>query len=112
MTKTELAELVGADLDREVARCLGYTDDEIIDYGEYVRLKTEPSGSIGFSPSTDWAHGGPIIQKENIQFEYSTGYPHWIATIYRDGYVRWMSGSTHLIAAMRCFVTHKQGEST
>ena len=111
MTTTELALLTGADLDRAVAKCLGYTDDEIIDYGDYIRLSTNPTGSIAFCPSTDWAHGGPIIQRENIWFEYSTSYPHWIAKINCDKYIRWMAGSTHLIAAMRCYVAHKQGES-
>ena len=126
MTTTELALLTGADLDRAVAKCLGYTDDEIINYGEYIRLSTNPMGSIVFCPSTDWAHGGPIIEREKIGIWWATHFVddegneygnHWYAEIgctdanADSPYCGVATGPTPLIAAMRCFVAHKQGES-
>lgn len=75
----------------------------------------------GWKPSTDWAQGGPIIERERISVRYSGG--QWIAEWWADNsgmtknpgqrftHNRYMSGPTPLIAAMRCFVASKCGES-
>ena len=58
-----------------------------------------------YSPSTNWAQGGPIIEREEIAIllEYPKS---WWAT---DGDTR-SSGDTPLIAAMRCYVASKLGD--
>jgi len=63
-----------------------------------------------YSPSTDWAQGGPIIERENINLIWSEGYPVK-ATIYRGGHV-WIDsfGETPLIAAARCYVSFMLGD--
>jgi len=56
--------------------------------------------------STDWAHGGPIIEQERMELEH-------------DGFVWWariradedFSGHTPLVAAMRCFVASRMGDA-
>ena len=67
--------------------------------------------------STDWAHGGPIIERERIEF--------WTADSYQDEYGKFTSiksakhpasmqhykGPTPLIAAMRCYVASKLGDT-
>ncbi len=97
--KVKTAELDGIALDWAVARIEG---DEL-----------PKSGGKGSDYSTDWAHGGPIIERENI----SVGYQGhlgvsldslWYATNRADacGF-----GQTPLSAAMRCYVAGKLGES-
>ena len=82
------SELTGAALDWAVAKCEGVdlthglTDDE-----RY---------------STNWAQGGPIIEREGMG-------------VFKLGYVRgwasgFQSGPTPLIAAMRCHVASKLGD--
>jgi hypothetical protein len=61
-----------------------------------------------YSPSTDWAHGGPIIEREGIRLHRSvTG--QWWAGPESDPF-RPVAGATPLIAAMRCFVTSRLGD--
>ena len=55
--------------------------------------------------STDWLLGGPIIEREKIELEY--GGPEWWACIKAD---EDFSGTTPLIAAMRCYVASKLGD--
>jgi hypothetical protein len=60
--------------------------------------------------STNWAHGGPIIERAQIALQFIEG--NWLA--FQDAhqpYIRNTSGgSTPLIAAMRCFVASKLGD--
>ena len=55
------------------------------------------------SPSTNWAQGGPIIEREGIEFRASGTQASIV-----DG--RTYYGPTHLIAAMRCYVASKLGD--
>lgn len=50
---SELEE--GAQLDWAVAKCMGHTEI-ITDFGSYIRIKTEPMGTLTFCPSSDWSH--------------------------------------------------------
>ena len=58
------------------------------------------------SPSTLWAQGGPIIEREKTAIK-ENGYGHWFAKV---GAGKWMRGPTPLIAAMRCCVASKLGK--
>ena len=62
--------------------------------------------------STDWAQGGPIIERETIglvcQQPESTSRCAYRQT--PDGEVFYYYGPTPLIAAMRCFVTSVLGD--
>ncbi len=57
--------------------------------------------------STDWAQGGPIIEREGIQLAL-VGDFCWEASRNADGV--FCLGRTQLIAAMRCFVASKLGD--
>ena len=63
--------------------------------------------------STDWAQGGPIIEREGIS-TVSQGDGHeWIASLWDYETEDWRlhtTGPTPLIAAMRCFVASKLGD--
>lgn len=60
-----------------------------------------------YCPSTDWSHGGPIIDRERINVLFLDDADVWTA-----GYGVEMAGlgPTPLIAAMRAFVASKFGE--
>ena len=85
-------ELTGAALDWAVALCeVGPIDIKDIDDPHFY--------------STDWAEGGPIIEREKITTEW-TG-EDWMGYIRHD---EEFFGPTPLIAAMRCYVASKLGE--
>ena len=58
-----------------------------------------------YTPSTNWAQGGPIIEREGIAL-YLYGGSEWNAHV--GG--RESVGPTPLIAAMRCYVASKLGD--
>ena len=63
-----------------------------------------------FTPSTDWAQAGPIIERELLTLDYNPLTPHgrpWIATT-RGGAEEY--GATPLIAAMRAYVSSTFGD--
>ena len=57
-----------------------------------------------FCPSEAWEQGGPIIEREGIEFRASGTQASIV-----DG--RTYYGPTHLIAAMRCYVASKMGNN-
>lgn len=102
------SELNGAALDWAVAKCegllaFGYRTD-----GERLSVEDSDGNVEGFMPSTDWAQGGPIIEREGIAlYLENVSFPNiWGAT---DGYDK-AEGTTPLIAAMRCYVASKLGD--
>lgn len=112
-------ELTGPALDWAVAKCEGLEVTVFDDvYSVDVIL---PSGDH-FFPSTNWAQGGPIIEREEITLRH---YPHFKSAIEHLP-ARWCAeldhviggltycaeayGPTPLIAAMRCYVASKLGD--
>jgi hypothetical protein len=110
--KVKTEELSGIQLDWAVALATGlriefnhqYTDDTLFD-------GCWQCGPNHWQPlnkySTDWAKGGPIIEKEEL---------HWgflkdtVIAGKRRVYVKPMKGPTPLIAAMRAYVFSKLGD--
>jgi hypothetical protein len=105
------SELTGAALDWAVAKCEGYTDycgatDKMLpprkEYG-WVQL-------FDLNYSTNWAQGGPIIEREKIRLDTTWNWEdgYWSARM--DTVGGWWLGDTPLIAAMRCYVVSKLGD--
>ena len=102
------SELQGAALDWAVAKC------------EYPGAEHLITRQNPFQYSTDWAQGGPIIEREKISlFRYGESHSSvWTALAYFDECYFDISsndgtgveGETPLIAAMRCFVSSKLGD--
>jgi Protein of unknown function (DUF2591) len=101
----KVSELSGVALDWAVAKCegllaFGYrkTDRFIIELsdGEFEE----------FCPSTDWAEGGPIIEREELSRLKCYGTNQWECN---NGPI-FCEGPTPLIAAMRCYVASRLGE--
>ena len=65
-----------------------------------------------FEPSTNWSHGGPIIERENIDVTRKEQWEAWLDNHDPEGVVdaSFGSGPTPLIAAMRCFVASRLGD--
>lgn len=112
--------LEGAALDWAVAKCEGYsftTDgvSQLIEKGDSLiilgRCTTGQGRKCGYSPSTDWSQGGPIIERKEIQLS-STPYSEglwWYANCMGSDII--FSGPTPLVAAMRCYVESVFGET-
>jgi hypothetical protein len=101
------SELKGAALDWAVAKCEGYDWMN----GNAVHPRNGlPCGVIPFS--TNWAQGGPIIEREGISLIRQTP-DRWVSE-YSNGCDRFdharSHGPTPLIAAMRCYVASKLGD--
>ena len=91
-----VAELSGAALDWAVAKC------------EYFPVR---SGFDDNCPeySTDWAQGGPIIEREGIDLKRITD-SLWEAEINANDYHNRKNGPAPLVAAMRCYVASRLGD--
>lgn len=120
--KIKTSEATGGVLDWLVAK---------IEFGEVVRATTDKRICVGFdgrflyTPSTNWAQGGPIVERKNIAMlpKFDIGCTEFGSDHYtQDGWVAysapaayWVTprlqlGVTPLIAAMRCYVASKLGE--
>lgn len=108
MLKTiKTSELIGAALDWAVAKCEGHTGLWIED-DLHGNLIIRP-----YTPSTDWAQAGPLIERGGITVSKEDGC--WSAyfrdnLFENDGSEHWQTGPTPLIAAMRCYVASKLGD--
>ena len=108
------SELTGAALDWAVAKCEGrgfvFGETDYTDGRTYQRGTAQATGP---HYSTDWAQGGPIIERERISVGDQThihGQPEhsaWYATNRKGAYGL---APTPLIAAMRCYVASKLGD--
>jgi hypothetical protein len=106
------SELTGAALDWAVAKCGGFDP-------ETLNTKTGVVYSLRYGvyrPSTNWAQGGPIIEREKMDIAcWDAHSMPWKASIDGDTdagvalYVEY--GPTPLIAAMRCYVASKLGDT-
>ena len=103
----KVSELQGAALDWAVAKCIYEPDDVVICDG---RVFAYDDATKGFNPSTNWAQGGPIIEREGISVATDDVEP-WCGFIEDDETnTLFFSGPTPLIAAMRCYVASKMGD--
>lgn len=116
------SELTGAALDWAVAKCEGVTVLPKMRGGCYVTL--DRGKTVLLCYSTDWAQGGPIIEREKLGVwwahhvvdaegnEYGN---HWYSETgltdeNADERHVCMEGETPLVAAMRCYVASKLGD--
>ena len=107
MKTIKTADAIDPALDWLVATCEGRTVELA---AGYVYMFNDPHP---YTPSTDWAEGGPIIERERIRLDCAWS-DEWTAqnpyNAKIDGYTGWTKGTTALIAAMRCFVASKMGD--
>ena len=106
--KIKTSQLTGAQLDWAVAKCAGLrlvtdTQNKPVLSSEAGLLMLADLDWAPYSPSTLWAQGGPIIEREKL----------WVGTLQNGatwgakGACHYSYGPTPLIAAMRCFLASK-----
>lgn len=102
------SELTGAALDWAVAKCEGKENT-------WGRSRLKPYEYYqGVSCSTDWAQGGPIIEREKVCVAWLSKQdlgmePEHYCVAHIDG-IYCCYGQTPLIAALRCYVASKLGD--
>ena len=93
-----------------VSEAAGPVLDWLVANGEGLLDKWGVCAPIGFKPSTNWAQGGPIIERERISIRQWTNVPIVHAYMPQDD-APWASdGTSPLIAAMRCYVSSRLGD--
>jgi hypothetical protein len=100
--------LQGAALDWAVAKCEGVSVENVND-GITKCLLMSMGGR--FSPSTNWAQGGPIIEREELTLSCHWQRPYAIKVLADEKRVVQGNGPTPLIAAMRCLVASRLGDT-
>jgi hypothetical protein len=100
--KIKTSELTGVALDWAVAKCEGLLAYGYKDDAGLLLITLSTGEAEYFIPTIKWAQGGPIIEREGIAL-----LPGWIAE--RPGLNG--QGDTPLIAAMRCYVASKLGDT-
>ncbi len=107
--KIKTSKLTDAALDWAVAKCENVEPDENnkpIWFGD-------GDERVEYTPSTNWAQGGPIIEREGISIVQQGDASEWVASVYNYNEGDWhlhTTGPTPLIAAMRCYVASKLGD--
>jgi hypothetical protein len=119
--KIKTSELIGPALDYAVAKALGL---KVSYHGKTHWLYDDVRGHDDFlipSYSTDWAQGGPVIEREGISFRkyHNPGRPghgkYYAQFCLQSGsMVSWSkerasTGPTALISSMRCYVASELG---
>ena len=110
----KVSEAKGQVLDYLVAQAMGKTIYRsksgrwmTANYGDF----NPRHGAPWFVPSTDWAQGWPIIERERLLIQPELGKEgagnawYCVAITPHDAY-----GATPLVAAMRCYVASKMGD--
>jgi uncharacterized protein DUF2591 len=108
-----VADLEGPLLDYWVARVAQLPKPRVDDgfcWIEEPACDGDPAGALeaAFAPSTDWTHGGPIIERAQICIGYS-GARGWGAGPTADAPQFQSHGATPLVAAMRYYVANEFG---
>ena len=116
--KIKTKTLSGIALDWAVAKCEGGIEQGV--YGTPVLMESglhlhycDVLLSHPYSPSTDWAEGGLLIQRERMKVMpcMDVLVEKWIAShCLRQSKWSQECGPTPLIAAMRCYVSSKLGD--
>jgi len=100
----KVSELQGAALDQ--ALCWAVAKGEGIELTNYSGNLIIRYDGDRWQPTTNWAQGGPIIERERIEL-WGDGDEGWIAY---DNLNPEQKGPTPLIAAMRCYVASRLGD--
>lgn len=117
MTKINVADATDKVLDWLAATCEGWDSYDVHTDGAFELERTATGDCMWlrcYTPTTDWAQGGPIIERERIGTWPSDSIEGmWAARPDYEVYPDRLPpayGPTPLIAALRCYVASKLGE--
>lgn len=101
--RVKTSDLQGAALDWAVAKCEGRPHSYAV-----VDVKGQPPlKAVTFTPSTDWAQAGPIVERQEIAI-WPDEEGGFLASA-DEGAGTDYHGESYLIAAMRCYVASQLG---
>ena len=110
------SELTGAALNWAVAQCEGKNSVASCYYEDNVPLWLDEAPHPVWEPSSNWAQGGAIIEREGISIcnleandWQVNGWTASVGELWSPNDDGWIS-PTPLIAAMRCYVASKLGD--
>lgn len=111
MVKVKTEELTGAALDWAVAKVMGVkviTDPNSPRQRQMVEDTEAVNGWYCYSPSTDWSHGGPLIEKSYVSVQIMRG--GWEADVFdaRIPSLQW--SNSPLEAVCRAVVASRLGD--
>ena len=107
MKTIKVSEATNTQLDWLVAKCEGRDSAQIKVGGPVHLFRTVGYDPLPWQPTTDWSQMGPIIDRERISVvegmdgEWQAGMRPW----------KFRYGPTPLIAAARCYVVTKLGDT-
>ena len=108
------SELTGELLNYWVAKAEGYEARLCQGYLRISRKKNSLDlAELGYTPSTDWLQGGPIIEREKITLLHEGAWEaitNWATCYGQQACGPEFGGETALIAAMRAYVFGKYGD--
>ena len=104
MKTIKVAEATGPALDWLVAKCEGY-DTAFAPAADVIVFREGVTDY--FDPHRNWGWGGPILEREGISIYRMTS--DWSAAYNPAGAPQ--DGPTPLIAAMRCYVASRLGDT-
>ena len=114
----KVSELTDGALDYWVGRCNGDDKEYLLsEVGHECLVRTGAITAERYSPSTNWAQGGPIIERERITLgdHGEQDAALWVAAkngpTHINSFQSYYIGQTPLIAAMRCFVASSFGDA-
>lgn len=113
MKTIQVSEASGPVLDWLVAKAEHILGHIAIDHNMTHPLVL--SGVQAYGPSFIWSQGGPIMERERISSEWLgtewCAKRTWLRHEWHLMHGRYNYGPTVLVAAMRCFVTFKLGDT-
>jgi hypothetical protein len=106
------SELKGIALDWAVAKCEGMfvRYPKMEGATQFKRSWNALDPSYFVRASSNWEHGGPIIEREYIDLNRNDAGTWYASTVVNYTMVD-ADGETPLIAAMRCYVASKLGDT-
>lgn len=112
MAQCNVKDLQGAALDYAVAVCEGDASQGLTAGGTKLAALIDVGGVwCKFEPSTNWAQGGPIIEREGITVS-KTRHGFWESHLRTyDSKEAYQFDNSPLIAGMRCYIASKVGET-
>lgn len=112
--KIKTSKLMGPALDWAVAQCEEkWTTVASFGIGPEITHIVLGTSKVIYSPSTNWAQGGPISERGGIWAHTTNEGVEDPSCLWRAElpYIAVEVGPTELIAKMRCFVASKLGDS-
>ena len=118
MAKVKTGELIGAQLDWLVAKCQGYVEQGVYGTPEFRDSEVylcycDAVLNSCYSPTTDWAQGGPLLNQHKISrtIDHSGLWIAYAGYNLNDEQRHMQCDRSELVAGLRCLVALNLGDT-